>query len=88
MIICGILLGHLVFGFLLMDYLCPNWHPFEKLVGAAIWPVSLAVGIGMMVSGLREDRKRRAIERHSIFHLKSQFQLMDILAGLRKGMWE
>lgn len=39
------LLVYFVFGFLLMDYMCPYWPFFEKLVGAAIWPISLAIGI-------------------------------------------
>lgn len=45
----GILLAYLVFGLLLMEYMCPFWPFFEKLVGAIIWPVSLAIGIGIMV---------------------------------------
>ncbi len=43
------ILGYIAFGLLLMDYMCPCWPFFEKLVGAAIWPVSLGIGIYQLV---------------------------------------
>lgn len=45
------ILGYLAFGLLLMDYMCPFWHPFEKLIGAVIWPISAVIGITLMVKG-------------------------------------
>lgn len=46
-------MGYLAIGLLLMDYMCPCWHPFEKLIGAVIWPVSAAIGIYFMVKEVR-----------------------------------
>lgn len=42
------LLAYLVVGLLVMDYMCPLWHPLEKLVGAVIWPIAVVIGIRML----------------------------------------
>ena len=42
-------LGYYFFGLLLMDYMCPCWPMFEKMIGALIWPISLAIGIRITV---------------------------------------
>lgn len=81
------LLAHLLFGILLMDYLCPHWHPFEKLVGAMIWPVSLAAGIGLMIRKSLADRRVRAYNAHTRFHLMSQIKYMDVCQGVGEGPW-
>lgn len=44
-----ILLGYTVFGLLLMDYMCPGWHPLEKVVGALIWPISAGIGLRVVL---------------------------------------
>lgn len=48
------IVGYMAFGLLLMDFMCPCWHPFEKLIGAIIWPISAVIGI---VNMIRESRK-------------------------------
>ena len=45
------ILGYLAFGLLLMTYMCPCWHPFEWLIGAIIWPISLVIGIVVLFRG-------------------------------------
>lgn len=50
------ILGYLAFGLLLMDFMCPGWHPFEKLIGAVIWPVSAVIGIRVMIKDSRDTR--------------------------------
>ncbi len=47
MMIAGLV--YLVFGLLLMTYMCPCWHPFEWLIGAIIWPIAAVIGIVVMV---------------------------------------
>jgi hypothetical protein len=49
------MIGYYVFGLLLMGYMCPLWPLFEILIGAAIWPISLVIGIVVMVRELKRD---------------------------------
>jgi hypothetical protein len=42
-------LAYLVFGLVVMTYMCPCWHPFELLIGAVIWPISIVIGIVVLV---------------------------------------
>lgn len=45
---------YLVFGLLLMTYMCPCWHPFEWLIGAIIWPVAAVIGIVVMIKDAKQ----------------------------------
>lgn len=49
--------GYLAFGLLLMGFMCPYWSLFEKLIGAAIWPISLVIGIVIMIREAKQDRR-------------------------------
>jgi len=58
-------LAYLVFGLLLMTYMCPSWHPFELLIGAmnelAIGdPVSLATDVGPVI----DEEAKKTLETH------------------------
>lgn len=44
-------MAYMAFGLLLMDFMCPWWHPFEKLIGAIIWPISAVIGIVTSIRG-------------------------------------
>jgi hypothetical protein len=46
-----LIIGYLAFGLLLMNYMCPCWPGFERLIGAIVWPISLGIGIYWMVKG-------------------------------------
>lgn len=52
-----VVMAYLAFGLLLIDFMCPLWHPFEKLLGAVLWPISAAIGIWMFLkSDVRDTR--------------------------------
>lgn len=67
------ILGYLVFGLLLMTYMCPCWHPFEWLIGAVIWPIAAVIGI---VVSLRESRSTPIIDNWWVY----QYAMSVILA--------
>lgn len=50
-------MGYLAFGLLLMDFMCPCWGPFERLIGAVIWPISAVIGIVVMIKGAKRDSR-------------------------------
>lgn len=56
-----ILLGYYAFGLLLMNYMCPCWPVFEKLIAAAIWPVALVIGIWVMVKEGKDTTKDESL---------------------------
>jgi hypothetical protein len=71
------ILVYLVFGLLLMTYMCPCWHPFEWLIGAIIWPISAVIGI---VVSLRESRSTPMIDNWEVYRIAMVVILAEELA--------
>lgn len=64
--------GYMVFGVLLMTYMCPCWHPLEWLIGAVIWPIAAGIGIYMMIQEAGRDNSGRGVDLETtlmIMHL-------------------
>jgi len=59
-------LAYLVFGLLLMTYMCPSWHPFELLIGAIIWPISAVIGI---VVSFRESKATPMLDNLAVYQM-------------------
>lgn len=57
---------YFVFGFLLMTYMCPCWHPFEWLIGAIIWPISAVIGI---IVSLREAKATPMLDNWTVYQM-------------------
>ena len=47
------ILGYILIGIIVVGWLCPVWSPLDLLVGSALWPVILIIGIAMMVQEFR-----------------------------------
>lgn len=67
--------GYCVFGLLLMNYMCPLWPFFEKLIGALIWPISLVIGIVILIREAKQDR------RNEVSFLEIQMLLIMLKAS-------
>lgn len=66
LVVPGLSLAYLCFGLLLMDFMCPCWHPFEKLIGAIIWPISAVIGI---VVSLREPPATPMLDNWMVYQI-------------------
>lgn len=74
--------GYMVFGVLLMTYMCPLWHPLEWLIGAVIWPVAAAIGIYMMIQEAGRDSSGRGVD------LETSLMILQIFIAIEKAKVE
>lgn len=72
-----VVMGYLAFGLLLMDFMCPCWHGFEKLLGAFFWPISLIVGIVILGQSLFTKRGNAWDFEYELFLLKAEIRAFE-----------
>lgn len=74
--------GYMVFGVLLMTYMCPFWNPLECLIGAVIWPVVAAIGIYILIKEARRDTGSRGVD------LETSLMIMHLVIAIEAAKVE